>query len=58
MPTSGGVHATIIYPQVLGASVIVIVLRVARFFLVQNTKMGKSIPNSHKIYQTDIKYTK
>jgi hypothetical protein len=41
---------------------------VARFFLVQNTKTGKNIPNYHKIYQSVsngrkidqmvIKYTK
>jgi hypothetical protein len=30
--------------------------RVARFFLVQNTKTGKNIPNDHKIYHMDITY--
>jgi hypothetical protein len=30
--------------------------RVARFFLDQSTKTGKSIPNYHKIYQIAIKY--
>jgi hypothetical protein len=30
--------------------------RVARFFLVQNTKTGKNIPNCHKMYQMAIKY--
>jgi hypothetical protein len=33
-------------------------LRVARFFLVQNTKKGRNIPNDHKMYQIAIKYTK
>jgi hypothetical protein len=28
--------------------------RVARFFLVQNTKMGKNIPKDHKFHQMDI----
>jgi hypothetical protein len=32
--------------------------RVARFFLVQNTKTGKNIPNFHKLYQMSIKYSK
>jgi hypothetical protein len=37
--------------------------RVARFFLVQNTKMGntkllQNIPNVHKIYQKTVKWTK
>jgi hypothetical protein len=32
--------------------------RVARFFLVQNTKTGKNIPNYHKLYQISIKYNK
>jgi hypothetical protein len=31
---------------------------VARFFLVKNTKTGKSIPNYYKIYQIPIKYNK
>jgi hypothetical protein len=30
--------------------------RVARFFLVQNTKKGKNIPNYHTQYQMSIKY--
>jgi hypothetical protein len=30
--------------------------RVARFFLLQNTKTGKNIPNYHKIYQMAIEY--
>jgi hypothetical protein len=30
--------------------------RVARFFLVQNTKTGENIPNYHKLYQMAIKY--
>jgi hypothetical protein len=30
--------------------------RVARFFLVQNTKMGKNVPNYQKIYQMAITY--
>jgi hypothetical protein len=33
-----------------------IVLRVARFVLVKNTKTGKNIPNYHKIYQMLIKH--
>jgi hypothetical protein len=32
--------------------------RVARFFLVQNTKTGKYIPNYHELYQMSIKYNK
>jgi hypothetical protein len=32
--------------------------RVARFFLVQNTKMGKNVPNYHELYQLSIKYNK
>jgi hypothetical protein len=32
--------------------------RVARFFLVQNTKTGKNIPNYHELYQISIKYNK
>jgi hypothetical protein len=32
--------------------------RVARFFLVQNTKTGKNIPNYHELYQVAIKYNK
>jgi hypothetical protein len=32
--------------------------RVARFFLVQNTKMGEKIPNYHELYQIPIKYNK
>jgi hypothetical protein len=32
--------------------------RVARFFLVQNTKTGKNIPNYYKLYQMSIKYNK
>jgi hypothetical protein len=31
--------------------------RVARYFLVQYTNVGKYIPNYHKIYQMSIKYT-
>jgi hypothetical protein len=31
-------------------------IRVARFFLVQNTKTGKNIPNYHELYQMSIKY--
>jgi hypothetical protein len=31
---------------------------VARFFLLQHTKTGKNIPNGHKMYRTDTKYTK
>jgi hypothetical protein len=33
-----------------------ILVRVARFFLLQHTKTGENIPNYHKIYQTAIKY--
>jgi hypothetical protein len=33
-------------------------LSVARFFLVQNTKTGKHIPNFHEQYQMSIKYNK
>jgi hypothetical protein len=29
--------------------------RVARFFLVQNTKVGKNIPNGHKIFPMAVK---
>jgi hypothetical protein len=32
--------------------------RVARFFLVQYTKMGENIPNYHKMYQMVVKYIK
>jgi hypothetical protein len=33
--------------------------RVARFFLVQTTKTGKMyVPNNHKVYQMSIKYNK
>jgi hypothetical protein len=32
--------------------------RVARFFLVHDSKTGKNVPNAHKIYQTAIKYPK
>jgi hypothetical protein len=32
--------------------------RVARFFLVQDTKTGKNVPNEHKMLQMIIKYTK
>jgi hypothetical protein len=31
--------------------------RVARFFFVQRTKMGKHLPNDHKIYYMTTKYT-
>jgi hypothetical protein len=31
--------------------------RVARLFLVQHSKIGKNIPNNHKIDQMAIKYT-
>jgi hypothetical protein len=31
--------------------------RVARFFLVQNTKTVKNIPNCHELHQMSIKYT-
>jgi hypothetical protein len=34
----------------------VVTVRVARFFLVQNTKTGKNIPNNHKINQIEMKY--
>jgi hypothetical protein len=29
--------------------------RVARFFLVQNTKMGENIPNGHKLFPMAVK---
>jgi hypothetical protein len=32
--------------------------RVARLSLVQNTKCGKNIPNDHQIYQMAVKKTK
>jgi hypothetical protein len=32
--------------------------RVARFFLVQNSKMGKNMPNYHELYQMSIKLNK
>jgi hypothetical protein len=32
--------------------------RVARFFSLQHTKIGKYVPNYHKIYQIDLKYIK
>jgi hypothetical protein len=32
--------------------------RVARFFMVQQTKSGKNIPNNHKIFDMYTKYTK
>jgi hypothetical protein len=32
--------------------------RVARFFLVQNTKTGKNIPNYRELYQMSIEYNK
>jgi hypothetical protein len=34
----------------------IIVSRVARFFLVQNTKTGKNMPNYHELYQMSISY--
>jgi predicted nucleic-acid-binding Zn-ribbon protein len=37
---------------------IILCNRVARFSLMQNTKMEKNIPNDHKIYQMTTKYTK
>jgi hypothetical protein len=30
--------------------------RVARFFLVQNTKTGRNVPSEYKMYQMVIKY--
>jgi hypothetical protein len=38
--------------------VIQVACTVAGFFLVQQTKTGKCIPNGHEIYQMDMKYTK
>jgi hypothetical protein len=35
-----------------------VVLRVARFFLVQNSKTRKKLSNYHKLYQMSIKYNK
>jgi hypothetical protein len=38
-----------------------ILARVARFFLVHNTKTGRNVqnePNGHKISQTSLKYSK
>jgi hypothetical protein len=32
--------------------------RVARFFLVHDTKTGKNVPNEYKMYQTSTKCTK
>jgi hypothetical protein len=32
--------------------------RVARFFLVHDTKNGKNVPNGNKMYQILIKYPK
>jgi hypothetical protein len=32
--------------------------RVARFFLVQQTKTGKNVPNDQKIHQIAIRFTK
>jgi hypothetical protein len=32
--------------------------RVARFFLVHDTKTGKNVPNKHTIYYPVIKYPK
>jgi hypothetical protein len=32
--------------------------RVDRFFSVQHTKTRSNIPNDHRIYQTDVKYSK
>jgi hypothetical protein len=32
--------------------------RVARFFLVHDTKTGKNVPNEHKLYQMAITYPK
>jgi hypothetical protein len=32
--------------------------RVARFFILHDTKMGKNVPNEHKTYQMFIKYPK
>jgi hypothetical protein len=32
--------------------------KVARFFLVRDTKTGKNVPNEHKMYQIFIKYPK
>jgi hypothetical protein len=31
---------------------------VARFFLVQNAKTGKKLPNHHELYKKSIKYNK
>jgi hypothetical protein len=30
--------------------------RVARFFMVRDTKTGKNVPNENKVYQMVIKY--
>jgi hypothetical protein len=35
-----------------------LICRVARFFVDKRTKLGKNIPNGHKIYQMATKYTK
>jgi hypothetical protein len=32
--------------------------RVARFFLLRDTKTGKNVPHEHKMYQMVIKYPK
>jgi hypothetical protein len=35
-----------------------IFIRVARFFLVHDTKAGKNVPNEHKMYRMVTKYPK
>jgi hypothetical protein len=53
-----GVLSRIIQVIFSGASIYTYVGRVARFFLVQNTKTGKNTPNYHKLYQMSVKYNK
>jgi hypothetical protein len=36
----------------------VLASKVARFFLVHDTKTGKNVPNEHKMYQMNTKFTK
>jgi hypothetical protein len=42
----------------LNAATVGLFIRVARFFLLHDTKTGKNVPNEHKMYQIVIKYPK
>jgi hypothetical protein len=49
-------HSRMAFTRVHSKNYLSVVRRVARFFLVQNTKTGKNIPIDEKIYQMIIKY--